>query len=384
MADHARFLAEAMQHEGAQVGFIHRGSSAAASPLSDAPVSHWDGRSRSLKRCVLQQQPDWLWIQLSGYGYSRWGAPFTLGRAVAALRRVLPSLGIVACVHETHCQPHQLGRKGWLLSPWQRYTVATVVRQAHLLFTSIGGHVEQMVRDYGVSRDRVVRLPIGSNVPPAHLTAAGRRRIRGDQSWGSREVIAVTFGSYPSQLRALQLCGLHLERGLAMRRLDRVVCLGGDESEVPRAFEYWARVLGSVGAFEVLGYQSAKAVGEILECCDFAFSRFPRRLLGKSGSFAAYAQAGLVVLAADDDTAVAPSGEELPVLSIRSWDWRETGSPAVLAFGQRVREHARIHLAWPVIARRALAEMQASRPQEQSRAEMNFVGPTMPAEFGRR
>jgi hypothetical protein len=290
------------------------------------------------------------------------------------LRRVLPSLGIVVCVHETHCQPHQLGRKGWLLSPWQCYTVATVVRQAHLLFTSIGGHVEQIVRDYGVSRDRVVRLPIGSNVPAGHLTAAERRRIRKDQGWGGSEVIAVTFGSYPSQLRALQLCGSQLERGLALRRLDRVVCLGGDESEVPRAFEYWAKTLGSVGAFEVLGYRPAKAVGEILECCDFAFSRFPRRLLGKSGTFSAYAQAGLVVLAADEDPRDALSEEEVPVLSMRSWDWGQTGSPAALALGQRAREHARLHLAWPVIAQRALAEMHASRPmtaREPSRRQVD-------------
>jgi hypothetical protein len=43
---------------------------------------------------------------------------------------------------------------------------ATVVRQAHLLFTSIGGHVEQIVQDYGVSRDRVVRLPIWIECAP--------------------------------------------------------------------------------------------------------------------------------------------------------------------------------------------------------------------------
>jgi hypothetical protein len=57
-------------------------------------------------------------------------------------------------------------------------------------------------------------------------------------------------------------------------------------------------------AFEVLGYRPAKSVGKPLECCDFAFSRFPLRLLAKSGTFSAYAQAGLVVLAADADSAV--------------------------------------------------------------------------------
>jgi hypothetical protein len=93
----ARFLAEAMRDESAQVGFIHEGSSELASPLPGAPASHWDGRARDLTRCVLQRQTDWLWIQLSGYGYSLWGAPFTLGRAAA-------TLGIVVCVYETHCQ----------------------------------------------------------------------------------------------------------------------------------------------------------------------------------------------------------------------------------------------------------------------------------------
>jgi hypothetical protein len=86
-------------------------------------------------------------------------------------------------------------------------------------------------------------------------------------------------------------------------------------------------------------------VGKLLECCDFAFSRFPRRLLAKSGTFSAYAQAGLVVLAADADSGDALSEEEVPVLSMRSWDWAQTGSPAVLALGSG-RESMPVSI-WP-------------------------------------
>src|SRR5437868_1904635 len=109
-----------MEKEGIEVSFIHREPSRSDSPLPSESVAHWAGTTESLLRCVSAQRAEWLWVQLSSYGYSRWGAPLQLSRTLRALQRRMPKVLIAVCAHETHCQPHQLGYKGWFLSPWQR------------------------------------------------------------------------------------------------------------------------------------------------------------------------------------------------------------------------------------------------------------------------
>jgi hypothetical protein len=307
----------------------------------------------------MAQEPDWLWVQLSNYGYSRWGAPLSLARALSALRRAAPDLGIAVCAHETHCRPQQLGRKGRLLSPWQRYTVGAVVRRADRVFTSIGRYERQIVEDYAVPAERVVRLPIGSNVPQACLSPAERERLRQALGWGAQELVAATFGSFASQLRALRQCGPQLARGLAARQLDRVVCLGGNGTAVPRELETWARLFAG-GHFEVLGYQRERTVGEILECADFAFCAYPRPLLGKSTAFAAFALAGLPVLVADSTASDASGSDEPPILPVGSWDWNQARSEELSAHRRTLREYAAAHYKWSAIAKRALAAMQTA------------------------
>ena len=167
-----------MQEEGVEVGFIHRQPLCGDGNLPPGPVDRWADSAASLRDCVRRQRPDWLWIQLSGYGYSRWGAAFGLARALRALRRALPELAVTVYAHETHCQPSQLGRKGIWLSPWQRYTAGAMVRQADLVFTSMAKYVRQVIHDYGVRPERVVRLPLGPNVPQICFTASERARLR--------------------------------------------------------------------------------------------------------------------------------------------------------------------------------------------------------------
>jgi hypothetical protein len=359
MGEHTQFLAQTMLDEGIEVGFIHEKPLPPGSTLCGLAVHQWNGRPGALPSCVGKLEPDWLWVQLSSYGYSRWGAPFVLGRALAALRRSMPGLGIVVYAHETHCQPRQLGRKGFLLSPWQRHTVGRIVRLADLVFTSNLRYERQIARDYGVPSSKISRLPLPAQVPVPHFSAGQREQYRKSLGWNSEEVVAVTFGTFASQLRALGQCGPHLARGLASRQLHRVVCIGGiGTGAVPRGFERWAKSFAPLGAFEVLGYQPAATVGEILEASDFAFSPYPRRLLGKSGVFTAFALAGLAVLVTDGDAVDELDGDDLPVLSAATWDWSQARSERVLAMRRALQEHVAVDYTWPAITRRALAAMR--------------------------
>src|SRR5438046_2626727 len=93
VGDHTRCLAEAMRQQGVRVGFVHR-SGQVEYDVPPGPVAFWDGGNESLVRCVGEQEPDWLWVQLSGYGYSRWGAPYRLACGLRWMRRQLPRVRI--------------------------------------------------------------------------------------------------------------------------------------------------------------------------------------------------------------------------------------------------------------------------------------------------
>jgi hypothetical protein len=264
---------------------------------------------------------------------------------------------MVICAHETHCEPQQLGRKGRLLSRWQCYTVGAVVRQADLVFTSTPRYTHRITQDYHIPPEKVRRLPIGSNLPTVSLTPERRARLRQELGWRPGELVAVTFGSFASQLRALRSCGTHLARGVHSGQLDRITCIGGS-GPVPPQLADWARGLARPEALTVLGYQSDQRIAEILACCDFGFSAYPPALLGKSGVFSAFAGAGLAVLVAGGSIGDQSEIEALPFIPTESWDWSQARSPEVERLRQAITEYARDNLDWPVIARRALAALQ--------------------------
>jgi hypothetical protein len=348
-----------MASEGARTAFIHTEPRSGADGLLPGPIERWTGGSEALFQCLTRIGADWLWLQFSGYGYSRWGAPYTLARVLGRLRRRLPNLRIAICLHETHCRPKQLGRKGWWLSPWQRHVIARVARSGDLVFTSIPLYQYRAVREYGVAAEKVLLLPIGSNVPPADLTPEQRAGVRRRFSWEQEERVAVTFGTYASQLRALRQFTPLLVEGLRQGELQRVVSLGGEGAEIPRELATWAERFPQPERFAVLGPRSARDVSDILASCDFAFAAIHRTALGKSGSFLAYAFAGLAVLVYPTDLYGNFPAEPLPVLAAETWDWQETGSARVAALRQALREHAERIYRWDRIARKALGHLGA-------------------------
>jgi hypothetical protein len=347
-----------MVGQSVQVGFIHCEPLQEGGEFPPGPLDYWNPRTDRLINCVARQRPDWLWVQLSGYGYSRWGAPYRLGRSLAAIRAKLPDVRLAICVHETHCQPGQLGIKGPLLSAWQRRTVARIVRLGDIVFPSILPYMVQVIRDYEVCPSRVVRLPIGSNVPTVALTNGDRANTRRSLGWGEDETVAVTFGTFSTQLRALQGFETLLRDGLEQGKLDRVVFIGGEQPQVPAEFSRRIMQMQRPGAFQILGPQPARRIGEILACADFAFVRTPRHMLEKSGAFIAFAMSGLAVLTKCRESSDELCKEGLPVLSAETWDWREAQSQRIIEVRHSLRQHAHANYSWGAIARRALAAMQ--------------------------
>jgi hypothetical protein len=365
VADHTRLLAAAMVEEGAEVGFIHRLPRAGDGGLPRGPVAHWHGAASSLRQHVAAQDPDWLWVQLSNYGYSRWGAPFALVRALGGLGRPRPR--VVVCLHETHCLPQQLGFKGPLLSPWQRHTVGAVARRADVVFATVPVYWRRVVEEYGVPAERVTLLPIGSNVPDPEWTESDRTLMRRGLGWADGELVAVTFGTYASQLRALSCFEALLTRGVAEGRLQRIICLGGDRQAPPPELVAWQQRVPS-GVLHVMGPRPAEEVGRILACCDVALAPTPRPVLEKSGAFMAFAFAGLAVVVHSGGVYGNSQAPELPVFPAESWDWGQAASPAVAARRRALADHAQATYTWTAIARHALARMTSGDSERPVRA----------------
>jgi hypothetical protein len=359
LADHTKWLASAMARARVEVGFIHYQSQPLVCDLPNGPIDFWGDSRSGLEACLGRHRPDWLWVQLSGYGYSRWGAPYQLMRALMRVRRRLPDLRLAVCVHETHCRPDQLGCKGPVLARWQRHTAANVVRLGHLVFPTIGPYRDCVVDEYGVKAHRVLQLPIASNIPAVKLTAAQRERARQTLDWQADETVAVTFGSVATQLRALQWFEPLLARGLREGHLHRVVCLGGEQPEVPPELNAWRERPPFAGAFQALGRQPADRVGEILACSDFAFLPTCRNFIEKSGAFMACAAAGLAVLVPPSAPGRAGLSPLLPIIPAEGWDWQRATSSEVARLRRDLLEHAQRHYDWDAIARTALARMAA-------------------------
>ena len=375
VGDHACRLAAAFINAGCEVGLIHfearadlatnlaadlgAESTAVPAPLPGDAVHHWDGSSGSLHECVSAQGAQWLWVQLSAYGYSRFGAPIGLGRALARLRRRRPGLRIALYLHETHCQPHQLGFKGPVLHHVQKHAVGRIARMADLAFTSIARYAHQVMADYAVAADRVIRLPIGPNVPTVELDEAQRRCSRADLGWARGERIGVCFGLVSSQVRALTGARGCLEAGLGSGQLSRLVCVGGSEDEPIGELLRWREHFAGYGPADLLGPQPAPRVGELLACADVAVAAVGSDLLGKSGAFAAYASAGLAVIIPGliDENDV--PGHGLGLFPADSFTWTSQEMRAMESARDSMRQFARAHYDWSAIGRTALDALAA-------------------------
>jgi len=297
VADHTQRLAEAMAEQGVEVGFIHAKPAAEIVRLP-GPVDYWDGRRWSLADLLIRQRAEWLWVQLSGYGFSGWGAPFVLGRAIAAARERIPELRVAVYAHETYCAPHQLGIKGPVLAPWQRFTVARIAQSADVVFSSNPEQWEQLANECSV-RDKTFLLPIGSNVPALTLAAAERAQMRAGFGWTPDEVVAVAFGSWGMQTRALARHFDCLKKAMERGTVHRVACVGGDSKEAPAELRRYAQAGPLADKLTIFGRREAAEVARILGCCDLGLVQPSRPVMCKSGGFVAMGMNGLPVLTVD-------------------------------------------------------------------------------------
>lgn len=352
-----------MAERGAKVGFtFFRGLDPDGS-LLPGPSWRWNGGAAGLAAIVNQAKPEWLWVQLSGYGYARWGAPWKLAHALAYLRRRRPDVRIAVYVHETHCEPHQLGRKGFLVSPWQRHTVGNVVRSAHRVFTSTPFYQRRIIEHYGVPGDQVSLLPIGSNIPSVELTEQERDKCRDDLGISRDGNIAVTFGRWASQVSALRSFDGILRAAFKSGRIHRLVALGGDTAPRAPAFQSWLRQNWTGDELIVLGQKPPEEIARWLCACDIGLAVTERHQLCKSGSFHAMAVNGLTVLVAGEGDPGFGLNQLNGCMSPKHFATHAPSNADLRNWGSELKKHAHDVFCWDRIAMNAIRVLGPSVPQ---------------------
>ena len=292
IADHGFLLGEALKRLEVEVEYLapcHGPNSS-----RDTADGLWDGSANGLQRAIHRHETDVLWIQYSGYGYSKKGIPVALARAVEHVARRRPETLVVACMHETHASRTALGWRAPIIQPLQISAARRIVKAADLVFAPVDINLERCIHEYGASREIVELLPIASNLPSIEISVAERRQFRERLSLSNGARVAVTFGLWSSQIRAITLFKDELQSALRRGCIEQIVAIGGETtpsrmnavSDAAKAFN---------GRLSVLGPASAIEVARVLGCCDIGLVPTPRDYLRKSGAAAAFAAADLQI-----------------------------------------------------------------------------------------
>lgn len=306
LADHTRLLGAALARRGYGVSIVARRRDASTSTENIAgwvgATAIWDGTSGGLLRFLGHVRADWLWVQLSGYGYSRFGAPWKLSRTLKVVRRHYPDLRFAVCVHETYCHPDQLGPKGRVLSAWQRFTVGQILRQGDLVLPTIPLFLGQCLHEYRLPPARLELLPIAASTAAVRLTEEQRSRLRRELGLAPSDRVAVTFGRWNSQRMALERLGPTVQRAIDEGSLSSVIAVGGENSMPPEWIGEFMAKRPWAGRLQVLGKQPAERIAEVLAVVDVGLVPTPWPVWEKSSAARAFEQAGLTLWIFDHET----------------------------------------------------------------------------------
>jgi hypothetical protein len=327
-------------------------------PLSSKLIVGIVGRPRALERLLEKHQTECLWVQYSAYGFGYQGLPWHLSRAIGALRS-RPQ--IVVYFHETHCLPHQLNWKGFLVSPLQKQIAKSIANHADVIFTSTDVYARRIREDYGAATERVNLLPLGSNIPISAFTDSDRTELRKQLGFSPQDRVAVIFGSVDNQRRALRKNQAALGAAVKNYLVNRIVCLGGNpgtsRDAVLRDMDI-AEPL--IDIMTVAGHQPAQRVAEILIASDVGVLGYPFERFGKSGAFMAYSLAGLPVLIGNDIPI--RINNFLAVKFVRSSEPKQFAE-IVDDTELRIRRHreANASFSWSSLAHQALTVIKRAR-----------------------
>ena len=227
-------------------------------PLSVGNAGEWQTRA-----------DDSVVLQMSGYGFSRWGAPLWLLREMEKRRHEIKTFGVF--FHELYAFGPPWKSAFWV-SPVQRYVVRRLAEISDFWMTNREGSA-QWLRQYAAHKPHAV-LPVFSTVgEPQSLSADRKRRL-------------VVFGSAGLRTVTYRAAGKELFQW-AKRQPVEIHDIGSTVMDM--------QVMGMLKANGVIqhGRLDARDISDLMRESLFGLVAYPVNFVAKSSVFAAYCAHGL-------------------------------------------------------------------------------------------
>lgn len=217
-------------------------------------------------------------VHLSGYGYSKDGAPKELAAALAKIKRG-GRYPIAVCFHELFASAMPW-RKAFWHSRRQRLVLGEIARLGDVLVTNNLEQAAWLDNVPAKSTSEPIRvLPVFSNAGEARTLTP----------FIDRRPVMVVFGLPSTRQRAYR--ELHsLATAIERLGIEEIVDIG-PKLCAPRS-------VGGIAVRE-LGVLPASEVDSLLSEARFGFVAYPAKHLGKSGVFASFCAHGVVTILAD-------------------------------------------------------------------------------------
>jgi hypothetical protein len=322
VADHVRRLAEAINSRGGCACAVDRRAAACA-----AYTEH--------KRL--------LGFHFVSYGWARRG--IIRSSDIREIRKIILGHHLAVYFHELWIgEARGEPLKNRLIGALQRRAIRRLLlalRPAHVLTSN--PVYAAMLADLGCPAEV---LPLPGNLPPADADArAAARAWLAARSAPATEARAALFGTihpeWQGEEAVASWCADAARRGLA----PRLLALGRLGPAAPARLAA-LRAAAPALLIDETGELPAPLLAGLLAECELAFATSPWALIGKSGSAAAFLEAGLPTLVTRDDwrrrRGVTPLPEPRPGLRLwpagtRDFDWSAflaTRPPAASALGR--------------------------------------------------
>ncbi len=288
VADYSVILSRRLVEESAEAVepvLVRAGREDDPAPEVEFPVVDLGGKATAaaLADTVTQLSDDApgravVLLQYSGYGFSRYGAPFWLARGLrqSCWEREIP---VLAMFHEIRSSSWKPWSRAFWLSSVQTGVAWGIARlSAGLMTTHPTGAAR--LRRFATETTPVQVAPVFSNVgePSERL------------SYEERKARAVVFGGTGTKTAIYETHRPLVRKALKKQKIDEVVDVGVTTSVGPDRLDVEARVLG---------VQPAKTISSLLLDARIGLLNYSAAYATKSGVMAAYMAHGVTPVLVD-------------------------------------------------------------------------------------
>jgi hypothetical protein len=296
------------------------------------PVEEMKGTARDLYQ-RLPQNDGKVFVQYSAYGFSRYGYPRWLIKALLEWKR--KSRGSLAVMFHEIWTFWPIWNRNQLLQQLHRHDIQRLVQVADAILTSTPDQAAHLTAFS--PKSPVQLLPVGSNIDRFN-----------DENGGVDLGLAVIFGSQPSRIWTLSRMHSDLKALGAAKVIRKIVTVGGGQTLAGNEEEFTHLMkLDLIDGFEQLGPSTEEKISKLLRTSEFGISGQDDRSVLKSSTLMAYAVHGLNIISCFAD---ASKPEPLCLMVSPDELMQNVTEIELRARSERLRQWQERTSSWPQIA----------------------------------